>query len=165
MKFNSFFSGINPKSSAKKESPSFGGLLGKPSPGGLSNVSRPSLGKIWLLLMSEHISRWTLLVIYAYFECGSLWVWCQLNQKTVNMVYDTSPMKTEHYADSSLNTNFFFSALEIIFSWKLQFAINKGKQTSKIIILFDLKRGRGRLYSSANNERVIKIWFHSLDVS
>lgn len=41
-----YLPGINPKSSAKKESPSFGGLIGKPSPGGLSNVSRPSLGPV-----------------------------------------------------------------------------------------------------------------------
>ncbi|XP_052095557.1 serine/threonine-protein kinase dyf-5-like [Mytilus californianus] len=42
-----YLPGINPKSSAKKETPSYGALLGaKASPGGISNVSRPSIGPI-----------------------------------------------------------------------------------------------------------------------
>lgn len=40
-----YLPGINPKSSAKKETPTYGGLIGK-SPGGLSNASRPSLAPV-----------------------------------------------------------------------------------------------------------------------
>ena len=65
-------------------------------------------------------------------------------------------MKTQHYRDSSLNTNFIWNFC-IRNTLRGKFAINKGMQMNTIIILFDLKKGSGRLYSSTNNGRVIKI--------